>query len=132
MEMFAKAAKKGLTFTTSKGQMTVSQVWQMPLTSHNDFNLTVLSRDVLAATRVQAEENLVESVSTNTDDGLRLDILKFIIGDIKEAKAKQLRASEKRALEQKIAAVLEQKSDDALHNKTVEELQALLKSTQED
>ena len=57
---------------------------------------------------------------------------KFIIADIKEAKAKQTRAAEKRALEQKIAAVLEQKSDDALHNKTVEELQALLQATREE
>ena len=132
MDMFAKAAKKGLTFSTSKGQMTVSQVWQMPLTSHNDFNLTVLSREVLAATRVQSEENLVESVTVNTDDNLRLDILKFIIGDIKEAQAKLLRAKEQRALQQKIASVIEQKSDDALHNKSLAELQAMLASSSDE
>ena len=88
MELFAKAVKVGLTFTTSRGILTPQDVWQLPLTGNNGFNLDTLSRVLLKEVRATEEESLVTLSGVDVVTELRLEVLKFIIAD-KQAEAKK-------------------------------------------
>lgn len=81
MHIIAKAAKTGLLINTPRGSMNVLQLWQMPLTGNNGFNLDVVSRDLLASVRQGAQESLVTTSKISSTDELRIEVLKFIIAD---------------------------------------------------
>ena len=89
MELFAQVVKTGLTFTTVRGTLTPQDVWQLPLTGNNGFNLDTLSREVLKKVRATQEESLVTEAKVDSKDELRLEVLKFIIED-KQSEAKKL------------------------------------------
>lgn len=127
MELFAKVTQKGLTFKTVKGTVSVQDLWQMPLTSKNGFDLDTVSREVLRKVRETQEDSLVSQVKPDTDDQLRLDVLKHIIefkqDDIKrkeEAKAAESHNS-------RIDEFIQRKKEEQLASMSIEELENLRK-----
>lgn len=127
MELFAKIVKKGLTFNTPKGPLLPQQVWQLPLTGNNGFNLDEISKTLLKKVRESEEESLVtEASSMNTDDQLRLDVLKCIIADKKAEKEAREKAAATRAKNNRIKELIAKKQDQELEEKSLEELEALL------
>lgn len=127
MELFAKATQKGLTFKTVKGLVSVQELWKMPLTSSNEFNLDVVSRDVLKQVRSSQEDSLVTQNTVSTDDEIRLDVLKYIIEFKKgEIKSKE-EAKVTEAHNARIDELIQRKKEEDLASKSIEELEKLRK-----
>lgn len=73
--MFEKAAKCKLRFQSSKGALSVEDLFDLSLTS-----LDNLAKDVNRQLKAEVEESFIEKKSQNSSDlELRLDILKHVI-----------------------------------------------------
>lgn len=127
MNIFEKAVRTKLRFTTSKGLLTVEDLFDLTLTSQKGISLDSISRDILREKRETQEESLVsETTTNNTELNLKLEILQFVI-DVK--KAERLAAkeeAEKKVRKQKILDVLARKQDAELEGSSIEQLEAEL------
>lgn len=132
MELFALATKKKYRFDTVKGQLTVEDLWDLPLTSDTGKpNLDDIAKALYK--EIKAGEDEISFVKTTANKNTayetaknKLDIVKHII-DVKQAEAEAAQkakvAKEKR---QRILALLAQKEDEELTSKSREELLAML------
>lgn len=123
--IYKQAARLKLTFDTVRGNVTVADLFDMPLTSKNGFDLDTLAKKINKRLKDLGEESFVE-VSDNTDrtiGELALDIVKDVIETRQtEAKAKlddKARADEKK----KLLGLLAEKQDEELKGLSREELE---------
>lgn len=127
VNIFELATRQKLKFTSVQGELTVEDLWDLPLASERPAKASL-------NTVAQAIDNAIgQSVSKNfVDDtpavsptlGLKLDIVKHIIA-VKKAEnaAKAASDAAKRELEA-ITEALAGKNADAIKNMSAEELQA--------
>lgn len=130
MNIFERATRAKLRFATVKGMVMTEDLFDMPLTSRNNFNLDKVARDIAKSLREQGEESFVDTTpNTLTFElNLKLDIVKHVIAskqaDVKAAETRAARDSERRKLE----GLLADKQDQALKDLTEEELKARIAS----
>lgn len=122
MELFERASRAKLRFSMSRGEASAEDLWDLSLES-----LNTIAVKVNKAIKDEGEESFIETKSKAlTQNQLRLDILKHVIKAKQDAKT----AATTRALNQAKAGQLKQliadKSNEALANKTIEELQGML------
>ncbi len=124
MNIFAQIIKKGLTFTTPRGKALPQDLYQLPLTGNNGFNLDTISRDLLKTVRETEEESLVSSPDSkvDTNDELRIEVLKFIIADKQEEKAAREDAAKKQLRKQQLQQLIAEKQVEADKDTSMEEL----------
>lgn len=131
MEMFAFATKKKIRFETSKGLLSVEDLWDLPLTSDNGRpNLDDIAKGIYKAMKEGEEVSFVKSnAASNAAFNVlktKFDIVKYII-DVKLAEAEAAKkAKEIKARNQRILGLIAQKEDEALASKSKEELLAML------
>ncbi len=131
MEMFAFATKKKIRFETSKGLLSVEELWDLPLTSDNGRpNLDDIAKGIYKAMKEGEEVSFVKSnAASNAAFNVlktKFDIVKYII-DVKLAEAEAAKkAKEIKARNQRILGLIAQKEDEALASKSKEELLAML------
>lgn len=120
-EMFIKASRKKMRFPY-KGQATVEDLWDLPVTELDKI-YKVLNAEVKRA----KEESLLESKSEEDEKlAVRIGIIKYIVEvKLEEKKAAEL-AKERKEQKQKIMQILANKQDEALKEKSVEELEKML------
>lgn len=132
MNLFEKATRKAFRFPTGKGELTLEQVWQLPLTARgiNTLDLDTVARTVNAELKALGEESFVNK-GTNPRRGElqdKLDILKHII----EVKQTEAASAEKRVANaqerQKLLELLDKKNNQELEGLSKEEIQAKLDS----
>lgn len=126
MNMFEVATRKKLRFETPAGMITVEDLWDLPLDGKR------LSLDSLAVAlhKKVNDDSAVSFVSKKTvdetDTKLRFDIVLHILS-IKLAERDQRKEAADRAQKkQRIAEILDQKREQALVNKSEEELLQML------
>lgn len=122
--MFDQATRLKLRFESNKGLLSVEQLWDLPLTTLNELakNLNRQIKEV-----GDDEDFISEKSSVDSQVQLRFDIAKHIIGvKLKERNDTQT-AQDRKAHNQTIMALIEQKQQQELAGKSVEELKALLK-----
>lgn len=130
VSIFEKASKQKLRFETSKGFISTEQLWDLPLQSNTGkVNLDDLAKEVSAKLKESEVESFVtKGKASNTDDKLRLDILKHVI-DVrvteKEALSNQRANAERKRL---LLDVLAEKRAANLASLTEEQIQAELDS----
>ena len=120
-KMFEIAARNKFRFPY-KGQVSVEDIWDLGV-EELDKIFKQLNSQVKQAT----EESLL-TTKTAGDEVLtvKIGIIKHIVAvKLAETEAKR-QAHEKREKKQKILAIISQKQDSALHDKSVEELTAML------
>lgn len=127
MELFAKVTQKGLTFKTVKGTVSVQDLWQIPLTSKNGFDLDTVSREVLRKVRETQEDSLVSQVKPDTDDELRLDVLKYIIEFKQNEIQRKEEAKSAESHNSRIDELIQRKKEEQLASMSIEELEKLRK-----
>lgn len=130
VNIFEQAVMKGLRFATKMGNLTVEDVYSLPLktASASKLSLDILAKDLNRQLKNLEEESFVDNTSqVNTDLHLAFDIVKHVIG-VKKAQ-KELAEKRAAAKEQrnKIREILAGKQDAELHSKSVDELQKLLR-----
>ena len=124
MNIFEYAARSKIRFQSTKGELTVEQLWDVPLRSRDDFNLNAVAKAANKAWKDISEESFVET--TKTPEHVRretaLEIVKYVI-DTKRAEENlaKLRADNKIEKE-KLLEILAEKQDGKLSELSEKEL----------
>lgn len=125
---FIDATRRKLRFNTTKGQLSVEELWDLSLQS-----LDSIARAVNKQLKASEEESFIPTVSKRKDaeSELALDILKYIIGvKVEERDAEKARV-EKREKAARLKELLAQKRDAELTEKSAEELEKMLRELSE-
>lgn len=127
--IFERASKQKLRYSTPIGQLTVEDLWDLPLLSTKGPSLDVIAREHNRALREASEESFVTRATTgSTALTLKLDIVKHIIADKLAAVEVAQNAATKRAQKEKILGVLARKEDAALEELDADALRAMVES----
>lgn len=129
--MFEKATRMKLRFATPAGNITVEDVWDLPLTSKSTkkANLNDLAKALYKELKADDEMDFVtRRVKPNEELSLKFQITKHII-EVRlaenEAKENEKKAKEKKAM---IMQIIADKETETLKGKSLEDLRALLDS----
>ena len=130
MDLFLEATRRALRFPSSKGEITVEDLWQIPLTATGGkANLD----DVAKALHIQTKQT-TEAVSfvnpttsnANTELTMKFEIVKRIIEvRVKERDEAALEAK-RRQDKQRLLELIAKKEDQALEGLSVEDLRAMV------
>lgn len=128
--MFEKASRKQYRFPSTKGNLTVEDLWVIPLTSNrkDQPNLDDIARTLFKELKENETESFVIK-STKTDDTIKdkFDIVKHII-DIRLAEAEVAKlAKENKERKQLILAEIAKRKND-FSGSSMEELEKLADS----
>ena len=124
MNIFEYAARSKIRFQSTKGELTVEQLWDVPLRSRDDFNLNAVAKAANKAWKDISEESFVET--TKTPEHIRretaLEIVKYVIDTkLAEENLAKLRADNKIEKE-KLLEILAEKQDGKLSELSEKEL----------
>ena len=130
MNIFEQATRRAIRFESAKGDLSVEQLWDLPLQSRNQFDLDTVAKTVNRQLNAVTEESFV-SVRENPAKetlSLKLELVKYIISvklqEAEEARNRANKASEK----EKLLRLLDEKQNEALRALTPEEIQERLKA----
>jgi len=124
MNAFETVTRKKLRFDSNKGQLTVEQLWSLPILG--DTSLNAIGTVLLADIKATETESLVQTATADPDLKTRLEVVKRII-EVKQEEAKK--ATERRENKEKrdkIMRLIENKEDEKLSGASVEELKLQL------
>lgn len=127
-DLFVIASRKKFRFASERGDLTVEQLWDLPLISKNGFNLNAVAIAVNSELKGLAQESFVETSSNPRRRELEqmLEIVKSIIATKQdETKAASERLA-RQAMRRKLQEAIEAKEDQALVGSSIEELKAQL------
>ena len=123
--IFEYATRNKLRFASPRGELSVEQLWDVPLRSSDDFNLNTIAKTTNKALKEISEESFVETKKTAKQIRLEnaLEVVKYVI-DVKleEEKAAETRAARKQEKE-KLLAILAEKQAGKLSELSEKELQ---------
>lgn len=129
-DIFKQATKLKLRFSSVRGDLTVEDLWDLPLTSKSNLSLDGVGKPIQKALRESDEDSLVAVLTTSKNElnSLRLAIIKEIISVKQEENLiKQNQAaieSQKALLKQALAS----KKVDEINSLSVEEIEKRLAS----
>ena len=123
--MFDRATRKKLRFNTNMGVLSVEDLWDLTMEQLNALYIS-LSKEK----KDTGESLLADDTVENADLKLKMDIITFVF-DYKQqvAEANEKRAATKRR-NKRILEIIEQKQDDDLASKSVDELKGLLAASE--
>lgn len=131
---FEKAIRLKLRFDSPKGQLTVEDLFDLPLTSTSGSSRANLDSIAIAlhrASREAAETISFVTPSENDESAelqLKFSIVKHVI-DVKLAERDRAKeAADRKEKKQRLLALIGQKQDEVLASKPVEELIAMVES----
>lgn len=124
MSIFETATRKKIRFASNKGNLSVEQLWDVPLRSKNGFNLNEVAKAANREVQEIVEENFVgRNTPGTTTSHLRLELVKHVIAaKIAEETVAEQRVKNK-IERQKLLRLLGEKQDGALAELSEEELQ---------
>ena len=123
--IFEYATRNKLRFASIRGELTVEQLWDVPLRSKDYFNLNLVAMTANKALKEITEESFVESKKTAEHTRLEtaLEVVKYVIETkITEEKAAETHAERKKEKE-KLLQILAEKQDGKLSELSEKELQ---------
>lgn len=123
--IFEYATRNKLRFASIRGDLSVEQLWDVPLRSRDDFNLNVIAKGVSKLNKEISEENFVETIKTavHTRCEMAFEVVKYVIETkLAEEKAAADRVAKKQEKE-KLLSILAEKQDGKLSALTEKELQ---------
>ena len=123
------AALRGkIRFESCRGDLTLEQLWDVPLRSRNGFDLDAVAKAANQTLKGLTEESFVNTRKNpaETEAVLRLDFVKYVI----EVKLEEAEAARKRAdllkKKEKLIEALDEKQNDALKNMSEDDLKKQL------
>ena len=122
--IFEYATRNKLRFASIRGELTVEQLWDVPLRSRDDFNLNTVAKAVNKALKDISEESFVETTKTVAHTRLEtaMEVVKYVIDmKLNEEKAAEKRATNKKEKE-KLLNILAEKQDGKLSELSEKEL----------
>jgi len=130
MNIFEQATRLKLRFNTTKGMLTVEDLWELPLTSANSAaNLDDIARGFYSQLK---EENTISFVTkpaaADKTAELAFDIVKHIIAVRLEENAAAATARENKERKQRLLGIIEHKENEVLTSKSLDELRTIADS----
>lgn len=124
MNIFEQASKKKIRFSSNRGDLTVEQLWDMPLQSKSGFDLDTIAKEVNRGIKESSEESFVTTKASPVKSGLelQLEILKHVIAVKIEAAASAAKRAENEARRAKLIEALENKQNSELNNMSTEDI----------
>lgn len=125
MDYFEYATRNKLRFVSSRGELTVEQLWDAPLRSKDDFNLDMIARAAGRALKALTEESYVETKRTpaHLKAETTLNLVKYIIESKLEEESMAKKRSENKVEKEKLLAILAEKQNGKLSELSEKELQ---------
>ncbi len=126
--MFEKATRQKLRFPSSKGFLSVEDLWDLPLQSKSGFDLDSVARAVNATLKQTQEESFVTPVLTQPakDAELQMAVVKHIIAVRLAENADAVQAVKRKQEREVLLGILDRKQNAALEALSPEEIQARL------
>lgn len=125
MNIFQEGIKKGITFNTKRGVLSIQDLYTLKLTP-----LATIVRNLKKELTKDNDDELSFLDETKVVDKtatLRFEIAKAIYLDKKADKENAVNALSVKEHNQKVMDLIQKKKEDALANMSVEELEAMLK-----
>jgi len=123
--IFEEASRKKIRFESSKGLLTVEDLWDVPLKS-GTVNLNQIALGLYNDLKVENISFVDDSVNGTSLNQLKFDLVKYVIDvRLSEKKVAEVNAMKKKEKE-RIMSLIAEKEDNALSSKTIEELRAML------
>lgn len=122
--LFMQATRKAWRFETNKGELSVEQVWQLPLTSRSGCDLDTIARGINTEIKSLGEESFV-AIKPNpklAEFQAKLELIKAIIAVKQEEQALAAKRVERGEQRRKLLEALAKKEDEALSNASREDL----------
>jgi len=123
--IFEYATRNKLRFASIRGELSVEQLWDVPLRSRDDFNLNTIAKATNKALKEISEESFVETTKTaeHTRREAALETVKYVIDvTLAEETAATTRAAKKQEKE-KLLSILAEKQAGKLSELSEKELQ---------
>lgn len=120
---YKEASRLGLLIPTSKGNLTITQLWQLPLSELDTLAVTLEA----VCENTKSKSFLDKRKKEDKTSKLMFDIVLDILQTKVEEKEAATDARETKEYNQKILAIIKEKQDEKFRGKSVEELEALLK-----
>lgn len=123
--IFEYATRNKIRFTSIRGELSVEQLWDVPLRSRDDFNLNAVAKATNKALKEISEESFVETAKTPAHTRLEtaMEVVKYVIEvKLAEEENAKKRAANKQEKE-KLLAILAEKQAGKLSELSEKELQ---------
>lgn len=126
MTIFEQAARRKLRFPSDRGSLTVEDLFDMPLTSRDGFDLDTVARAVNRDLKAEDEESFVDTKpnARRAELALQLEIVKHVIATKKQEAQDRLARAGRVAEKARLLEILEKKNDEALMGMTKEQVEA--------
>ena len=126
-DLFKIATKKKYRFNY-KGQLTVEDLWDLSVQE-----LDKIYKNLKSQQKAALEESLLQTVTKEDKVILnKIEIIKVIVADKQAAMQKQMERMAQKAQKQRILEIMADKQDAELKEKSIEELQAMLTTSETD
>jgi len=125
INIFEYAARNKLRFQSARGELTVEQLWDVPLRSRDGFDLDAVAKAANKAWKEVSEESFVETSKTaaHVRRETSLEVVKYVIdAKLSEEHAAKTRA-DNRIEKEKLLAILAEKQAGKLSDLSEKELQ---------
>lgn len=120
-KMFEVAVRTKIRFPF-KGLVSVEDLWDLSVE-----NLDSIFKTLNSQLKQTKEESLLNTRTKQDEEiDMKIEIIKYIVKVKQEEENTRLKAKEQKEKKQKIMEILASKQDEALQNKSVEELTAML------
>lgn len=134
-DLYKYAAKNGLRFPSTKGLLTVEQLFQMPLKSQTGFDLDSVARSLSASLKALGEESFVDTSATDPQKRLlttSLDIVKDVIATKQAENKAALDKAEKSSKRRKLQDILAAKEEEKMGQASIDEIRKQLEELKDD
>lgn len=126
MNIFKQATKRKLRFETTRGVVAAETLYDIPLSSNNDFNLDAIAQGVAVAVEAHSQRRSFvteEAKSTALMDlELQLEILKDVICDKLAERAAGQKRAERAEQRRRLLDALAEKEGEELRGKSKDEI----------
>jgi len=130
MDIFEKASRLKLSFSTPIGVLSVENLWDLPLSSERKTSLdsiaVALHRDIASSGNVTSFVKSAKKKADPDHKELKLDIVKRIIEVLEEENEKRAAIAATKERNARIRELIAKKQDETLSGKSEEELRQLL------
>lgn len=128
VNLFLLASRKKFRFSSERGELTVEQLWDIPLTSRSGFSVNNIAIEVNRELKSLEEESFVETSRNPRRDTLRamLELLKTVISVRQEEAQEASEATERATKRQAIMAAIEAKEQEGLQSASLDDLKLQL------
>lgn len=132
-DIYKYVAQNGLTFPSSRGGLTVDQLFELPLSSKGGFDLDSVAKAINSELKACGEESFVSTTTNPRQKPLEiaLEVVKDVIATKQKVNAESLARVHKAEERRKILDAISNKKDEALSAASIDELEKKLAALDE-